>query len=101
MDGGLVYRGLIPTRDWDSLALAGSYLEFSDDIRRAQQDINVIAGAPVFAPADYEGVVELSYKMQATAWWTIQPGVQHVFHPGGSSALPDATVFILQTTLRF
>ncbi len=100
VDGGLVYRGLIPTRPWDSLALAGSYLEFSDDLRRAQEDINSFAPGS-FTPLDYEGVIELSYKIQATAWWTIQPSVQHVFHPSGSSATPDATVFILQTTLRF
>ena len=100
VDGGLVYRGLIPTRDWDTLALAGSYLEFSDDIRRAQKDINAFVPES-FTPLDYEGVIELSYKIQATAWWTIQPSVQHVLHPSGSSATPNATVFILQSTLRF
>lgn len=35
LDSGFVYRGLIPTRDWDSLAVAYSYLGFSDDLRRA------------------------------------------------------------------
>lgn len=100
IDGGLVYRGLIPTRDWDTLALAGSYLRFSDDIRAAQRDINSFAPGS-FTPVDYEGVIELSYKIQATAWWTVQGSLQHVFHPGGSAAIPDANVFILQTTLRF
>lgn len=100
VDGGLVYRGLIPTRNWDTLAVAASYLEFSQDMRRAQQAINLLAPGS-FAPVDYEGVIELSYKVQATAWWTIQPSVQHVFHPSGSSAIPGATAFILQTTLRF
>jgi porin len=100
LDGGLVYRGLIPTRDWDTLSLAVSYLEFSDDIRRAQQDINALAPGS-FSPVDYEGVIELSYKVQVTAWWTIQPSVQHVFHPSGSAARPNATALILQTTLRF
>jgi carbohydrate-selective porin OprB len=50
---------------------------------------------------DYEDVVEASYRAQLTAWWTLQGSYQHVFHPGGSSARPDADVFILQTTLRF
>ena len=100
VDGGLVYRGLFPTREWDTLALAGSYLEFSGDLRRAQQAINALAPGS-FTPVDHESVIELSYKIQATAWWTIQPSVQHVFHPSGSASLPDATAFILQTTLRF
>ena len=100
LDAGFVYRGLIPTRDWDTISLAASHLEFSDDLRRAQEDINAFAPGS-FVPADYEDVVELNYKIQATAWWTIQASLQHVFHPGGSSAVPDATALILQTSLRF
>ncbi len=99
-DAGLVARGPLPSRGWDTLALAASYLQFSRGIRHAQQELDELAPGSV-VPVDYEGVVELSYKAQLTAWWTLQPSVQHVFHPGGSAALPDATVFILQTTLRF
>ena len=99
-DAGLVARGPIPSRDWDTLALAASYLQFSRGLRHAEQELDEIAPGSV-VPVDYEGVVELSYKAQLTAWWTLQPSVQHVFHSGGSAALPDPTVFILQTTLRF
>lgn len=99
-DAGLVYRGLIPSRDWDSLALAVSYLEMSDDIRHAQRDFNLWAPGALIE-SDYEMVIELSYKIQATAWWTIQPSLQRVFHPGGSAAIPNATAFILMSTLRF
>jgi porin len=100
VDGGLVYKGLIPGRDWDTLALAASYLEMSSDIRQAQREANALAPG-TFAISDYEAVIELSYKLQMTAWWTVQASLQRVFHPGGSSANPNATVFILQTTLRF
>jgi len=108
IDGGIVYRGLIPSRDWDTIGLAGSYLQISDDVRRAQRDINAIivgGGGPTVFPklADYEGVIELSYKAQLTAWWTLQPSLQRVFHPGARvlTEIPDAWVFILQTTVRF
>jgi porin len=100
IDGGLVYRGLIPGRDWDTLAIGLSYLKMSEDIRRAQRDANALAPG-AFVLVDYEGVLEASYKLQITAWWTLQSSLQRVFHPGGSSAIPDATVLILQTTLRF
>jgi porin len=108
VDGGMVYRGLIPSRDWDTLAVGLSYMQVSDDIRHAQENANALAsslGAPMpFGKlADYEGVLELSYKAQLTAWWTLQPSVQRVFHPGGRiyADTLDAWVFILQTTLRF
>lgn len=103
VDGGLVYKGLIPTRDYDSLALAASYLKMSGDIRTGQEAVNAVA--PGFFPADtlvdYEAVVELSYKAQLTAWMTLQADVQRAIHPGGSAAIPDAWVFILAATLRF
>lgn len=108
VDGGLVYKGLIPKRDWDTLALGLSYMEVSDDLRRAQKDLNAIAisfsePAPFPKLADYEAVIELSYKAQLTAWWTLQPSVQRVFHPGGRvmGDIPDAWAVIVQTTLRF
>jgi porin len=108
IDGGLVYKGLIPTRDWDTLALAGSYLRISDDLHHAQQDINslfVAGGAPPpFSKlADYEAVMELSYKAQLTAWLTLQPSLQRVFHPGGrvQADIPDAWVAIVQAMVRF
>ncbi len=100
VDGGVVYKGLIPGRDYDTLGLAASYLEISSDIRRAQRSANaVLPGA--FVVADYEGVVELSYKLQLAAWWTVQPSLQYVVHPGGSEAIPNAWVLGVQTTLRF
>lgn len=83
-------------------------MEISDDLRKAQRDINATLAAggapPAFTKlADYEAVIELSYKAQLTAWWTLQPSVQRVIHPGGRvlANIPDAWVFILQTTLRF
>jgi porin len=108
IDGGVVYKGLLPHRDWDTLGLAASYLRISDDIRDAQHNVNLFSqsmgGPRAFSRlADYEGVIELSYKAQLTAWWTLQPSVQRVFHPGGGvgAAIPDAWIFIAQTTVRF
>ncbi len=104
VDGGLVFKGLIPTRDWDSFSVGASYLEISHDIRRAVKDANTAYGTTFKLP-DYEGAVEISYKAQLTAWWTLQPSIQWVLHPGGRTDLArqpgDAVAFILQSTLRF
>lgn len=108
LDGGLVYKGLIPTRDWDTLGLAVSYLNLSDELARAQRDINALfrsldAPAPFAAEADYEAVVELNYRAQMTAWWSLQTSLQRVFHPGGGvfQDTPNAWVLIVQTAFRF
>jgi porin len=104
IDGGVVFKGLFPGRDWDTLSLGLSYLRISDDIRDSFRDINSLAGTDLPLP-DYEGVIELSYKAQLTAWWTLQPSLQWAIHPGGRTdperQPEDAIAFILQTTLRF
>jgi porin len=101
VDGGLVYKGLIPTRDYDSLALAASYLEMSDDIRKGQQLVNSAAPGTFPHLVDYEAAVELNYKAQVTAWLTVSACLERAIHPGGSAANRDAWAFILASTIRF
>jgi porin len=100
LDGGLVYRGLIPTRDWDALGISAAWMWMSEDIARAQRVVNTAAPG-TFSPVDYEGLMEITYKAQLTAWWTLQPSFQWVAHPGGSDANRNAWAFVLMTTLRF
>jgi porin len=101
VDGGLVYKGLIPSRDWDSIGLAASYLQMSDEVRRGQRLINQAAPGTFAHLVDYEAVIELNYKAQVTAWWTVNFSLQHPIHPGGSGAIPDAWAAIVASTVRF
>jgi carbohydrate-selective porin OprB len=80
----------------------------SDDIRDAQKLANSFAPGTYPKLADYEGAIELSYKAQMTAWWTMNLSIERVLHPGGRvySFAPigqgkDAWAFILASTLRF
>lgn len=100
LDGGLVYKGLIPSRDYDSFGITAAWMWMSPDLARGQRAVNAVAPG-VFTPVDYEGLLEITYKAQLTAWWTLQPSVEWVIHPGGSSAHRDAWVIVLMTTLRF
>jgi porin len=101
VDGGIAYKGLLPTRDYDSIGLAASYLKMSDDIRDAQRDVNRFLPGSYPHLVDYEAVVELTYKAQLAAWWTVQTSIQRPMHPGGSGAIKDAWAFIALSTLRF
>jgi porin len=84
---GLVWRGLIPTRDGDTIGLSHSWLQTSG-----------AAGSP--ADAD-ERVLEVFYGFQAAGWLTIQPDVQWFVHPGGRSDRDDLVVGSLRGVVVF
>jgi porin len=65
-DTGLTYKGLIPTRDGDTLGIAFAYAHFSS----GAQEIEVDEG-PVSVGA--EMALELTYQAQLTKWLSIQP----------------------------
>lgn len=101
IDGGLVYKGLFPSRDWDSIGIAASYLQMSKELRRAQRDANTIVPGAFPTLVDYEAVIEATYKAQITPWFTIQPSIEWALNPGGTRGNRDAVAFVLQSTFRF
>jgi carbohydrate-selective porin OprB len=52
-------------------------------------------------PWGYESVFEATYKLAITPAWSLQPDLQLVFHPGGSTATPRATVLGLRIDVFF
>ncbi len=110
VDGGAGYKGLFAGRDDDVLGLAVAYAGISGDASSLDEDarrFNAIA-SPV---RDFEAVLELTYIAQLKPYWTLQPDLQYVIHPGGNVANPkdasgtreieDAFVIGLRTTLKF
>jgi porin len=83
LDTGLTYTGLIPNRDEDEFGVGFAYAQHSH-----------------FLPTDHEAVVEATYKMQVTPWWSVQPNLQWVHHPAGTST-PDAWVAGIRTSITF
>jgi len=80
ISSGLVYKGLVPNRNNDNAVFGFAYGSLSDDLE----------------DKDYELMMELSYIIQATPWLQIQPDVQWIVHPGGSSDIPNALVLGVQ-----
>lgn len=93
-DAGLSYTGLVPGRDADTLGLGVATGRISEDVRRTQR----AAGETM---ADYEMVVEISYRLVARENWSLMPDFQWIRHPGGSPAVPDAIVLGLRTRVTF
>jgi len=99
INGGLVYRGLIPGRANDVAGFAVVYGKFSSDLRQSQRLMRQ-AGAAVTVQS-YELVLEWTYSIQVARWLAVQPDVQYVVKPGGSGAIPNALVLGFQLSMAF
>jgi porin len=93
-DAGFNFTGFLPGRDSDTAGVAVARSNFSHDFSDAQ-----VAGGS--NPFSQETVVEATYKIQVTPWWTLQPDFQYIFNPSGEDGSRDATILGLRTTLAF
>ena len=67
---GLVYRGLLPGRDEDTLGVGFSLVEFSPVLRDLTGQTS-------------ENAIELFYKARVREWLAIQPDLQYIARPSG------------------
>jgi porin len=100
-DFGIAGTGLLPGRDEDVAGVGFVHARISRDLRASERLDAEINGARYDAFSDYESVLEAFYSIQIRPWWTIQPDVQWIFHPGGSGAVADAVVLGVRTSIVF
>jgi len=84
-DTGLSYKGLIPTRDNDTVGIAFGYAQLSNGARGSLRD----EGAN---PIGAEMVIEFTYQAEITPWLIVQPDLQYIINPGGATDLNNALV---------
>ncbi len=84
IDGGAGFKGLVPGRADDVLTFGASYASISGDAAAADTDAGNMA-------RNYELLFELSYALQITPWWIVQPDLQYIVHPNGGQNSNDAT----------
>lgn len=94
INGGLVYKGLIPMRDDDYTCFGFSWGKFSRDY--AQMTKSAGRGYP-----SYELVFEWNYRIQLTKSMFVQPNIQWVINPGGTGKIPNALVLGAQMGVDF
>ncbi|CAN5489193.1 carbohydrate porin [soil metagenome] len=93
---GLVYKGLIPTRDNDQLMAAFGLGNYSlNNIDHLQDDLNN-PNQPNFT-----AVLELDYRLQVTQWAYIQPFFQYIIQPNGTGAIENASILGAQAGIVF
>ena len=68
------------------LTFGVAYAKISSDAAALDQDTLALNGPP-YPIRDEEVVFELNYQAQIAPWWTVQPDLQYIVHPGGN--VPD------------
>jgi porin len=93
-DTGLVYTGLIPTRDEDQLGVGFGYAQLTNG---ARQTLQLEGSSAVGA----EMVLEFTYKAILTPWLYVQPDAQLIINPGGTQDLNNAFIIGGRVSLNF
>ena len=83
---GLVYKGLIPTRDNDQLMAASAWRHTASTTSTALQERGNVN------QPNYTAVLEVDYRMQINKWAYFQPFVQYFIQPNGTGAIENATI---------
>ncbi|MEM7009405.1 MAG: carbohydrate porin [Thermodesulfobacteriota bacterium] len=93
MNGGVVYKGLIPGRNNDYAGFAIVYGKYSNKISSTKiSPTEFTLTSEITGTEDFEMVLEWMYKIQLTPWLNIQPDIQYVIKPGGTGDIPNALV---------
>ncbi|HUN50513.1 MAG TPA: carbohydrate porin, partial [Candidatus Sulfotelmatobacter sp.] len=107
-DGGLTYQGLLPERQNDVVGVGVIYSRIGAAARGLDLDARSF-GDPGHLVRSGEVAIETTYQIQLAPWWTLQPDLQYIIHPGGTiappgtasnSPIPNALVIGLRTTLK-
>jgi porin len=93
-DTGLTYKGLIPTRDEDTVGIAFAYAQ----IGSTASDLLIDEGA---LGVGAEMVLEFTYQAQITPWLVVQPDLQFIINPGGTQDLDNAFVIGGRAAITF
>ena len=85
LGGGVVFAGVVPTRDDDSFGFAANLVGFTDEADFQGNELNL----------------ELFYQVHVTEYFSITPDLQYVVNPSGDDSLDDALALGLRLQLAF
>lgn len=108
VDGGVGIKGLFEGRGEDVLTFGVAHGKIGANASGLDRDTLAFNGPP-WPIRDYETVFELSYVAKITPWWSIQPDLQYIVHPGGrvphpldpARAIGNAFIAGVRTTINF
>jgi porin len=108
LNAGFAFHEPILFRDDDTFAIGMGFAKVGD--HAADWDRDVVTYTGTFHPIrSDETYVEVTYQIQVTPWWQIQPDFQYVLNPGAGLANPhtpglriqDEAVIGVRTNILF
>lgn len=108
VDGGVGIKGPFEGRPDDLLTFGVAHGNIGANARGLDQDTLFFNG-PNYPIRDHETAFEISYIFRVTPWWSIQPDLQYIVHPGGRVPNPldparvigDTFIAGVRTTINF
>jgi porin len=88
VDAGVALKAPLPGRDHDSLGVGFGIAKVSSSASAFDSDTAFFSGT-WFPVRGSETFIEVTYQIQATGWWQLQPDFQYVFNPGGGIQNPN------------
>jgi porin len=95
MDGGFSITAPFRECPDDVLTFGVAYSNISPDASALDLATRRIAGSS-YPIRNGETAFELSYTAQITPWWTLQPDLQYIVHPGGNVPDPDDLSHVIE-----
>jgi porin len=93
-ESGLVYTGLIPTRDEDQVGIGFAYAQLTNGARKTLEfEGSHGVGA--------EMLLEVTYKAILAPWMYVQSDAQFIINPGGTQDLNNAFVLGGRVSINF
>ena len=87
-NAGISLSAPLPGRDTDIAGIGFGIAKVSGSAAALDRDTAFFSGGLVPVRGS-EIFVEVTYQIQATGWWQIQPDFQYVFNPGAGIANPN------------
>ena len=88
--GGIRYRGLIPRRSRDTVAIGVVCSRISGQLNRTYASLGLL-------PFGNERALEVNYSFQFARWFSFQPVIQYYFDTGANPRMRNSTVVGFRT----
>jgi porin len=98
-DTGLVAYGITRRRPKDFAAIGVAYGAYSDSLRQA--DRAVAAAGPFQGKREFESTIEWTYGCVMRPGLVMQPSLQYIVHPKGTTAIPNALAIGVNLVINF